>query len=312
MATRYKILTDWQTQSITWAKTFDKDKILVKWTSTGTTNITTANTSATNYTATLPAKTGTIAMTSDVSDEKVKVSALDTTPWYLASKLIAWTTSEWMAWATITFVDSGTWDWTLTLNMAGYASYADSASFAWYSGYADNAGNAWTANTAASAGYAQESTTQDQWDNSTNIATTAYVDTAVWNVSGWLEPIRIRIPWELVADASNYQWVFRRNTTWATITISNVKIKVATAAAWSWASAAFNLYKSSGTDSNWINTSATALFSSAIDLTTNYTDDTNVPNTTTVEDGRWISMRVTASAGATNKASDVEAVIYYS
>jgi hypothetical protein len=47
-------------------------------------------------------------------------------------------------------------------------------------------------------------------------------------------------------------------------------------------------------------------------LTTNYTDDTNVPNTTTVEDGRWISMRVTASAGATNKASDVEAVIYYS
>lgn len=53
-------------QSVTETKTFTKDKLLVKGTSTGTTNITTANTSATNYTATLPAKDGTIAMTSDI------------------------------------------------------------------------------------------------------------------------------------------------------------------------------------------------------------------------------------------------------
>jgi hypothetical protein len=135
-----------------------------------------------------------------------------------------------------------------------------------------------------------------------------------WWAASWtsIEPIRIRIPWEMTADANTHQWVFRRNTTWATITISNVKIKVATAAAWTWASAAFNIYKSSWTDSNGIDTSATALFSSAIDLTTNYSDDTNVPDTDTVENWRWISLRCTASAGATNKASDVEVIIYYS
>jgi hypothetical protein len=54
-------------QSITETKTFTKDKLLVKGTSTGTTNITTANTSVTSYTATLPAKDGTVAMTSDIT-----------------------------------------------------------------------------------------------------------------------------------------------------------------------------------------------------------------------------------------------------
>lgn len=53
-------------QSITETKTFTKDKLLIKGTSTGTTNLTTANTSATSYTATLPAKNGTVAMTSDI------------------------------------------------------------------------------------------------------------------------------------------------------------------------------------------------------------------------------------------------------
>lgn len=53
-------------QSITETKTFTKDKLLIKGTSTGTTNLTTANTSATSYTATLPAKDGTVAMTSDI------------------------------------------------------------------------------------------------------------------------------------------------------------------------------------------------------------------------------------------------------
>ena len=53
-------------QSVTGAKTFDKDKILMKGTSTGVTTISTANTSATSYTATLPAKDGTVAMTSDI------------------------------------------------------------------------------------------------------------------------------------------------------------------------------------------------------------------------------------------------------
>ena len=49
--------------------------------------------------------------------------------------------------------------------------------------------------------------------------------------AGGAKEIRIRIPGEMVADTANYQGVFWRNTTGATITISNVKIGVAIAAA---------------------------------------------------------------------------------
>jgi len=53
-------------QSVTGLKTFDKDKIAMKGTSTGVNTISVANTSATSYTNTLPAKDGTFAMTSDI------------------------------------------------------------------------------------------------------------------------------------------------------------------------------------------------------------------------------------------------------
>lgn len=48
-------------QSVTGLKIFDKDKISMKGTSTGTTVVSTANTSATSYTQTLPARNGTVA-----------------------------------------------------------------------------------------------------------------------------------------------------------------------------------------------------------------------------------------------------------
>lgn len=54
-------------QSVTGLKTFDKDKLATKGTGTGVTTISTANTSATDYTATLQAATGTIALTSDIT-----------------------------------------------------------------------------------------------------------------------------------------------------------------------------------------------------------------------------------------------------
>ena len=126
------------------------------------------------------------------------------------------------------------------------------------------------------------------------------------------QEIRIRIPWELVADTANYQWVFWRNNTGASITVSNVAFWVWTAAAWAWAAAAFNIYKSSWTAADRLNTNAVNLFTSAVDLTTNYTDDTNVPDTATVEAWRWVTLRCTSSAWATNKASDLEAIISYS
>lgn len=54
-------------QSVTGLKTFDKDKLAMKGTSTGVTTFSTANTSATNYTATFQAASGTVAYLSDIT-----------------------------------------------------------------------------------------------------------------------------------------------------------------------------------------------------------------------------------------------------
>jgi hypothetical protein len=54
-------------QSVTGLKTFDKDKVATKGTSTGVTVISTANTSATSYTQTLQAKNGTVANSDDAT-----------------------------------------------------------------------------------------------------------------------------------------------------------------------------------------------------------------------------------------------------
>lgn len=124
---------------------------------------------------------------------------------------------------------------------------------------------------------------------------------------------RITIPGEQIADTSNYQGLYFYNDTWTTITISNVAIAVWKAAAWSGAACAINLYKSSWTASDWLNTSAINLFTTAVDLWTWYTSLTNVPNITTVEAWRWVTLRITSSAGATNKdkASDLQVIITY-
>ena len=53
-------------QSVTGLKTFDKDKIAMKGTSTGVNILSVANTSGTSYTNILPAKDGTFAMISDI------------------------------------------------------------------------------------------------------------------------------------------------------------------------------------------------------------------------------------------------------
>lgn len=129
---------------------------------------------------------------------------------------------------------------------------------------------------------------------------------------GGTQKIRITIPGEIITDTSVQQWFYFYNDTGATITISNVAFTVSKAAAWTWAGCAFNIYKSSGTSSDWIDTNAVNLFTSAVNLTTNYTSLTNTPNTTTVENGRYVSARVTSSAGATNKASNAQIIISYS
>lgn len=130
-----------------------------------------------------------------------------------------------------------------------------------------------------------------------------------WNTT---KEFRITIPWELIADTSNYQGLYFRNTSWASWTISNVAIAVWINASWTWAACAVNIYKSSWTNVDWINTNAVNLFTTAVDLWTWYESLTNTPNTTTVESWRWLSLRVTSSAWATNKSSDLQCIITYS
>ena len=55
-------------ESVTGAKTFDKDKILMKGTSTGCTTFSTANTSASNYTVTFPALAGNVLLDASTID----------------------------------------------------------------------------------------------------------------------------------------------------------------------------------------------------------------------------------------------------
>ena len=98
----------WTAQSVTALKTFDKDMLAMKWTSTGKNTISVANTSSTSYTNTIPAKDWTFAMTSDI-----------TIDW-------SWTTNEITYW-----VDSNTL-WSLAV--ATYPSLAELKYVKWVTG----------------------------------------------------------------------------------------------------------------------------------------------------------------------------------
>ena len=103
----------------------------------------------------------------------------------------------------------------------------------------------------------------------------------------------ITVPWEQVADASNPQGMFYRSLVDAYLL--PVNSFVITAAAWAWAACAWNVYK-------W----ATNLFTSAQDMTTSATFDEKRPNTNTITAWDIITLRVTSSVWATNKASDLQ------
>ena len=103
----------------------------------------------------------------------------------------------------------------------------------------------------------------------------------------------ITIPWEQVADASNPQGMYYRSL--LDTYLLPVNSFVRTAAAWAWAACAWNIYK-------W----ATNLFTSAQDMTTSATFDEKRPNTNTISAWDIITLRVTSSAWATNKASDLQ------
>ena len=109
----------------------------------------------------------------------------------------------------------------------------------------------------------------------------------------------ITIPGEQIADASNPQGMWYQGNAVDSLQVFDVSAWVLTAAAGAGAACAFNIYH--GT---------TNIFSSAVDLTTNTSSLNNQPNTVIIPPGVNMTLRVTASAGATNKASNLQ-VRYY-
>lgn len=69
----------WTAQSVTALKTFDKEMAAMKGTSTWKNLISVANTSATDYTNTIPAKAWTFAMTSDITGTNSNTNTWDQT-----------------------------------------------------------------------------------------------------------------------------------------------------------------------------------------------------------------------------------------
>lgn len=108
----------------------------------------------------------------------------------------------------------------------------------------------------------------------------------------------ISIPGEVIADASYSQGLWLLDLKVASYLLP-VDSAVITAAAGSGAACAWNVYKDS-----------TALFNTPPDLTTNATLNEQRPDTNTISATDNVSLRITSSAGATNKAIDFQAKLY--
>jgi hypothetical protein len=107
----------------------------------------------------------------------------------------------------------------------------------------------------------------------------------------------VEIPGEAVLDASNKQgrWLIKEDNRY----ILPVDFYAITAAAGAGAACGLNLYSG-----------PTALFTAAVDLTTNAEVATQRPNQNALLAGAYLTLRITTSAGATNKASDISARIF--
>lgn len=201
------------------------------------------------------------------------------------------------------------WAWGLTLdiwyNVTG--TYASSSTFTFTGTEKDSKQIVWSlftctdsAGTTRRIGYVKSAS-----ESGGTVTVTVVTDTDLvsWDLSFNIAPNRkvrdylhlISIPWEAIADASNSQWVWSLNITRDSY-ILPVDSAVRTASVWAGASCAWNIYKDT-----------TALYSSAPDLTTNAILVEQRPTTNTISAWEDLSLRITASAWATNKASDFQA-----
>jgi hypothetical protein len=110
---------------------------------------------------------------------------------------------------------------------------------------------------------------------------------------------RITVPGEVIADASNSQGMWYQGNAQDSLYIFDVSAWVITAAVGSGAACAFNVYYGS-----------TNLFSSAVDLTTSTSSLDNQPNTVLIPPSQNMTLRLTSSGGASNKASNFQCKYY--
>lgn len=108
----------------------------------------------------------------------------------------------------------------------------------------------------------------------------------------------ITIPGECIADASFSQGMYYADIP-SNSYLLPVDFSVQTAAAGTGAALTINIYKNT-----------TALFSSAPDMTTNTILRSQRPTTNTITAAETVSLRITSSAGATNKAAGFQAKLY--
>jgi len=108
----------------------------------------------------------------------------------------------------------------------------------------------------------------------------------------------ITIPGECIADTSYSQGMFYADIQTNSYLLP-VDVAVLTAASGSGAACTFNVYKNT-----------TNLFSAAPDLGTNTVLRSQRPTTNTISAAENISLRITSSVGATNKAADFQAKLY--
>lgn len=108
----------------------------------------------------------------------------------------------------------------------------------------------------------------------------------------------ISIPGEVIADTSYSQGVWLQDLPMDSYLLP-VDASVLVAAIGTGAACVFNIYKNT-----------TALFSSAPDLTTNVVLRSQRPTTNTLTAAETISLRITSSVGAINKAADFQVKLY--
>lgn len=266
------LATKWTAASASWPASLQ----FAEDTDNGTNKVTIQSpaTLAADYTLTLPADDWTSGQY--LKTDWSWVLSWDTPAWW--STLWLWYSLTWTYVSTSTFTFS--WDaWdaeAIERSLFTCLSSADARKI-WYVKSASH--SAWTVTVTVVTDADLAS-----WDNTFKVAINRKIEDYQYLFT---------VPWEQIADASNPQGIFYRSL--IDTYLLPVNSFVRTAAAGSGAACAWNVYK-------W----TTNLFTSAQDMTTATTFDEKRPNTNTITAWDIITLRVTSSAWATNKASDLQ------